>query len=62
MARYLLGVHGWTATPPTLQAIVEAVRSKAAEAKGHYLMEESEFIKMVQEKGFELIPLETPNN
>ncbi|MFC1803376.1 hypothetical protein ACFL0D_05355, partial [Thermoproteota archaeon] len=62
MVRYHLGIHGWTATPSTIQAIVEAVRTKAAEAKGQYLMEEPEFMKMVQEKGFELMPREPIKN
>ncbi|MFC1803992.1 hypothetical protein ACFL0D_08535, partial [Thermoproteota archaeon] len=57
IVRYHLGIRGWTASPSTIQAIVEAVRSRASEAKGYYLMEESDFMKMVQKKGFELIPI-----
>jgi hypothetical protein len=56
--RYYLGIHGWTANQTTIHAIVEAVHRKVAKAEGHYLMEESEFIKIVQEEEFKLIPIQ----
>ena len=56
--RYYLGINGWTANQATIQAIVEAVRSKVAEAEGYYLMTESEFINIVQEEEFKLIPIQ----
>ncbi|MFC1803933.1 hypothetical protein ACFL0D_08225, partial [Thermoproteota archaeon] len=52
--RYHLGNKGWDATASTIQEIVKAVRLKAAEAKGYYLMDEAEFFKMIQEQGYEL--------
>jgi methanogen homocitrate synthase len=56
--RYNLGINGWTAPPLTIQAIVETVRRLANEKEGHYIMEESDFIKMVKEEGFELTRLD----
>jgi methanogen homocitrate synthase len=57
--RYNLDSNGWTAPPSTIQAIVEAVRRRANEKEGHYIMEESDFIKMIKEEGFELTRLDT---
>lgn len=56
--RYYLGIHGWTANQATIQTIVEAVHRKVAKAEGYYLMEESEFVKIVQEEEFKLIPIQ----
>jgi isopropylmalate/homocitrate/citramalate synthase len=54
---YNLGINGWTAKPSTIKEIVEAVRRKAYAQKGHYLMEEEDFMKMVKEGEYELIPI-----
>ncbi|MFC1802495.1 hypothetical protein ACFL0D_00850 [Thermoproteota archaeon] len=54
---YNLGINGWTAEPSTIEEIIEAVRRKANAQKGYYLMEEEDFMKMVKEGGYELIPL-----
>ncbi|MFC1803386.1 hypothetical protein ACFL0D_05405 [Thermoproteota archaeon] len=54
---YNLGINGWTAEPSTIKEIVEAVRRKAHAQKGYYLMEEEDFMKMVKEAEYELIPI-----
>ncbi|MFC1803729.1 hypothetical protein ACFL0D_07175 [Thermoproteota archaeon] len=54
---YNLGINGWTAEPSTINEIIEAVRRKAYAQKGYYLMEEGDFMKMVKEAEYELIPI-----
>ena len=55
--RFNLETRGWTADDGTIRAIAEAVRAKAADATGHYIMDEAEFMAFVERQGFRLIPL-----
>jgi isopropylmalate/homocitrate/citramalate synthase len=52
--RYNLEAKGWTASSETIDEIVAAVRTKATQETGYYLMDEETFFQFVTEKGYPL--------
>lgn len=56
--RYNLESRGWTANSDTIQAIINAVRARAEQQTGYYLMDEDAFFDWVFKQGF---PLEKIN-
>ena len=56
--RFNLETRGWTADDTTIRAIAEAVRRKASNATGHYIMDEAEFMEFVERRGFLLTPFD----